>query len=153
MRIPPNAENVSLTVNDQSVPVKLNDEGYAMLDRVWETGDVIGMKFDMPVRFVRSNPLVREAVGQVAVQRGPFIYCAEEVDNGPNLHLLRLDPTASAIVEKAGDLGHGIMRIKIKGTRVLVESERSLYSSDPYRTEECTITLVPYFAWNNRRAG
>ena len=153
LRIPPNAENVSLTVNDQSVPVKLNDEGYAMLDRVWETGDVIGMKFDMPVRFVRSNPLVREAVGQVAVQRGPFIYCAEEVDNGPNLHLLRLDPTASAIVEKAGDLGHGIMRIKIKGTRVLVESERSLYSSDPYRTEECTITLVPYFAWNNRRAG
>jgi len=39
----------------------------------------------------------------VAVARGPLIFCAEEVDNGPDLHNLVVDPAcpAKAVFERA----------------------------------------------------
>ena len=48
----------------------------------------------MPVRMLAANPLVREDAGKVAFVRGPITFCAEEKDNGANLHLLHADVEA-----------------------------------------------------------
>ena len=48
----------------------------------------------MPVRMLAANPLVREDAGKVAFVRGPITFCAEEKDNGANLHLLQADVEA-----------------------------------------------------------
>ena len=48
----------------------------------------------MPLRAVAANPLVSQDAGKVAVARGPIVYCAEERDNGANLHLLHPDGNA-----------------------------------------------------------
>ena len=44
----------------------------------------------MKCRLMQANPRVRETEGQLAVTRGPVVYCLEEKDNGSNLHLLAL---------------------------------------------------------------
>ena len=39
----------------------------------------------MPVERVMPHPSIRQTAGQIALQRGPLVYCLEEVDNGPRL--------------------------------------------------------------------
>ena len=34
----------------------------------------------MPVRLMEAHPLVEEARNQIAVQRGPIVYCLESID-------------------------------------------------------------------------
>src|SRR5699024_4196673 len=48
---------------------------------------VIDVHFEMKAIQWASHPLVRGNQGKVALQRGPFVYCLEEEDNGENLHL------------------------------------------------------------------
>lgn len=55
----------------------------------------------MPVRLNRANNRVREDMRQVAVTRGPVTFCAEQADNGENLHLLRVNAENSARTAKA----------------------------------------------------
>jgi hypothetical protein len=44
------------------------------------------------------------------------------------------------------------MKLVTMGVRI-VSGGSSLYSEEPYRTVPCEITLVPYYAWNNRGPG
>ena len=81
-----------------NVPV---ENGYAVIDRLWQDGDRIELALDMPVTLVRANPRIYEDVGKVAVSRGPLVYCLEEADNTRNLHMLRLGETAPEDFEKA----------------------------------------------------
>ena len=60
----------------------------------WRDGDTVTFDFPMPVRMLAANPLVREDAGKVAFVRGPITFCAEEKDNGANLHLLHADVEA-----------------------------------------------------------
>ena len=157
LRIPEGAANERVTVNGEKVSVRFSKGGYEEIERVWKAGDAIRLEFDMPIRILRSNPKVRETAGLVALQRGPFIYCAEEVDNGADLHLLRIDAAKPVEVKPAdgfsAQAGNGIMKLVAKGYRIIANQEAPLYSADAYRITPCEITLVPYFAWGNRGAG
>ncbi|PST48253.1 hypothetical protein COO72_08565 [Bifidobacterium callitrichos] len=66
-------------------------DGYLYLTGEWRDGDIVSFDFPMPVRMLKANPLVREDAGKVAFTRGPITFCAEERDNGANLHLLHAD--------------------------------------------------------------
>ncbi|NDL63913.1 hypothetical protein GRH90_14285 [Enterobacteriales bacterium SAP-6] len=59
-------------------------QGYLYVCRQWLSGDGIRLILPMPVRRVRSNPLVRHNRGKLALQRGPLVYCLEQADNGAN---------------------------------------------------------------------
>lgn len=69
-------------------------DGYVYLSGVWHSGDTVEFDFPMPVHMIAANPLVREDAGKVAFTRGPVTFCAEERDNGANLHLLHADVAA-----------------------------------------------------------
>ena len=69
-------------------------DGYLYLTGEWRDGDTVTFDFPMPVRMLAANPLVREDAGKVAFVRGPITFCAEEKDNGANLHLLHADTEA-----------------------------------------------------------
>lgn len=45
-----------------------------------EKGDIILLNLDMEAQLIESNPLVEETRNQVAVKRGPVVYCLESVD-------------------------------------------------------------------------
>ena len=45
-----------------------------------EEGTLVERAFDMKPRLVEANPLVEENKNQIAVMRGPIVYCLENVD-------------------------------------------------------------------------
>ena len=96
-------------------------DGYLYVSGEWHDGDVINFDFPMPVRMLSANPLVREDVDKVAFTRGPIVYCAEERDNGSNLHLLHADMQAilsdsSCIRTEMFDFHVGASGIDERGT-------------------------------------
>ena len=59
--------------------------GYIRIERTWQSGDQVELTLPMPVERIEAHPSVRQDAGRVALQRGPVVYCLEEVDNGPYL--------------------------------------------------------------------
>ena len=125
------------------------------LSGLWQEGDEITLDMPMPVRIWNADPRVRETIGQVAFTRGPVTFCAEEADNGADLHLLRtasLDPSAVSVQEDS-IFGHPTVRLTVPGKR-MAPSPGGLYRTAAAPVEEdVSITLIPYYAWANRGEG
>ncbi|GAE93643.1 glycosyl hydrolase [Gracilibacillus boraciitolerans JCM 21714] len=149
-RLPGWCRNVQILINGEikDVPV---DKGYAKIKREWQNNDTIELLFDMPVEIVRSHPEVRVNAGKVALQRGPILYCLEEVDNGANLQDLRLKTNQSFVVEYENGLLNGVTVIKGKAAATDKDAiEDKLYTTFTYPEVEKEIKAIPYYAWSNR---
>lgn len=139
------------------------EKGYLYLTGTWKDGDTVELDFPMEVRCLTANTRVREDAGKLAFMRGPVCYCMEEIDNGKNLHLLRVDTEKlcaqgidqAVTVEKNCELGHEMWILKVPGRRLEeCADEESLYTDySPAASAEVTLTFVPYYAWNNRGEG
>ncbi|MDN8599358.1 glycoside hydrolase family 127 protein [Citrobacter sp. S2-9] len=131
-------------------------KGYLHLHRQWQEGDCITLNLPMTTRRVYANPLVRQAAGKVAIQRGPLVYCLEEADNGTELHNLSL-PKESELREIQGiGVLTGKILLQAEGLRVLTAGEDTpLYSFDHRQTTVTrqTLTFIPWFSWANRGEG
>ena len=132
LRIPDWCKSWSVSVNGTVVDPQM-DKGYAVLPGKWHDGDVITLDMDMPVEEVAADPRVKEDEGKRAVQRGPVVYCLEEVDN-PDIDELKLSENAEFQTEYVADFLGGI------------ESIRTEVSGK-------TLSFIPYYAWDNREAG
>jgi DUF1680 family protein len=62
------------------------------------------------VVFLQANPLVEEARNQVAVMRGPIVYCLESIDlpDGVNIENVAINPRGRWTAEPRPDLLGGI---------------------------------------------
>jgi DUF1680 family protein len=130
-------------------------DGYVYLTGTWADGDQVTFDFPMPTRLVAAHTAVRENVGQVALMRGPVTFALEEVDNGPDLHLLSLASEAFADggirVEDWDGLGEPMVRLRVPALRQESSGEGALYAEyRPVATSPVTATFIPYFAWANR---
>ena len=135
-----------VTVNGKVVPLELS-RGYARVSREWKRGDRVVLDLPMEPRRVLSNPSVEANVNRVAVERGPIVYCAEGADNdGRVLNLALPDGAPLAARKRSGLLG-GVVAIEAEGVRRRVDLETMSVVDEP-----ASITLVPYYAWNNRGA-
>lgn len=157
-RIPNWAQDAVITCGDKQPVYK---DGYAYLTGEWRDGDMITLHLPMQVRMLAANPAVRADVDKVAFRRGPVTFCAEEADNGANLHMLRVD------TRYIGDRGEGIewefdedtfghetVKLRVPAKRLLPTEGNALYTTwQPPKEETTTITLVPYYAWANRGEG
>ena len=150
LRIPAWAERASLRVNGSEVEVAPGS--YASVSRVWKKGDVISLEIPMPVNLVEGHPRIEEVRNQVAIQRGPLVYCVESPDLPEGTGILdvyfKWDTQLSAEF-RPGFLG-GVTVIR---GNVLVRStgDGGMYrtvNKPEWRTVETT--FVPYFAWSNR---
>lgn len=128
-----------------------NVQGYARLRRVWQPGDRIILDLPMPVERVRADSRVATAAGQVALQRGPVVYCIEEKDNGPQLAALSLPRESQLAARFAPDLLGGCM--VLEGPALRTESDGALYSTEPPRQVAVQLRAVPYALWANRGEG
>lgn len=151
LRIPGWSKTVSVKVNGQSASVEHLEKGYLVLDREWQSGDTISLQFDMSVNRMRSNPLVSMNQGQIALQRGPVVYCIEEVDNGSNLAAIRLPKESEIISEFNPDFLNGVVKLIADGYRVA--PSKDLYSSEEAELIPQKIEAIPYYAWCNRQKG
>ena len=80
LRVPGWAPDATLSVNGAARPRRPEPGTYAEIRRVWSAGDVVELTLPMPARLMQAHPLVEEARNQVAVQRGPLVYCLESTD-------------------------------------------------------------------------
>lgn len=156
LRIPAWCGQWSLRVNGAPVQADVT-RGYASLAREWRTGDVVELDLAMPVQAVYAHPSVRQAVGRIALQRGPLVYCLEGVDNEQTeLSRISVDPAAvgAFTVEHRADLLGGVTVLRGPATIESTDGwEGVLYGQRAPDQKPVQITAVPYYAWANRAPG
>ena len=133
------------------------ENGYVFFSGEWAPGDRIEMFFDMPVRMLAADPRVTETAGQVCFKRGPITYCAEAADNGEGLAMWRVDahslaPRLDEIQTKEMTIaGAPVLGLTIPAEKLEPEPGQPLYRDwTPQPGKTGTLTLIPYFAWDNR---
>jgi len=126
-------------------------DGYAILRRTWRPGDRILLEFPMPVERIHADIRVAAAAGQVALQRGPVVYCVEEADNGPQLAALSLPRESPLAAHFVPDLLGGCTIIEGMARRT--EPAEKLYAPGHGREVAVRLCAVPYALWANRGEG
>lgn len=117
---------------------------------------IIDIDFAMEVRYTVSHPLVEENNNQVAVERGPLVYCMEtpdvKVDSLDDIHLISNADYHSVEYDM-----NGTKLIALEGEAAVLnwdKNRNALYQ--PLKVEGITntpIRMIPYFAWDNRGYG
>ncbi len=112
-------------------PVQAQPEhGYVAITREWNSGDTVELDFSMRIHKVRGNAKIAATRGQVAFERGPVVYCVEEIGQKIAPDSLALPLNVSTKPQPA--LLGGIITLEIKGAA------------------GAPLQAIPYFAWNNR---
>lgn len=132
LRIPNWCKTYDLSINGKRINVS-EEKGYAVI-KDWKSQDVIALDMDMPVEIVAADPHVKENFGKRAIQRGPLVYCMEEIDNPVYFDQIQLSPSTTFQTAFASNILNGIKTIKTNG-----------------RAQSAT--FIPYYAWDNRKAG
>jgi len=92
--------SAGLTVNGRPVKAPV-EQGYARLHRTWVPGDIVTVDLPLAPRRVVTDTKVEANLGQVAIQRGPIVFCAEGIDQPvPHTANLLLPDTANAHRER-----------------------------------------------------
>jgi DUF1680 family protein len=152
VRVPGWAAGAALAVNGKALPA--TPGGYAEVRRAWKTGDVVDLTLPMKPRLVEAHPLVEEARNQVAVMRGPLVYCLESTD------LPKGTGVQAVAVPRAAEFAPRFDRELLGGVTVLegkaellpdVAWGNALYREfKPAAARPIDLKLIPYFAWANR---
>lgn len=133
LRIPAWCKQYTLSVNGKEQSNTTIEKGYAVLDREWKSGDQITLAMDMPVEVVAADERVKENAGKRALQRGPLVYCLEEVDN-KDFNAMKLSDN---------------VKFDTFTLDILLEGAVIIHAAE----SDCKVNFVPYYAWDNRKAG
>lgn len=152
-RVPSWSTGFALKINGEAVaPESLN--GYARVQRVWKSGDVIDVQLPTETVRVQANPRVLADAGQVALQRGPFVYCIEDADFGASVLKVSL-PVGAPLKEKdEPELLRGVVSIESEGELLSLPDEEATYFPVSRITRQrVPFRAIPYYAWDNRNLG
>ena len=151
LRIPEwSREQWNVKVNGKDIQA-IVENGYAVIKRQWNEGDMLQLALDMRVKRIYANPRVSKDVGKVAIQRGPLVYCLESIDNGSGLQQVYLPSDARFDVINRPDKLEGITEIKADGLRIKDAGEDCLYFyNTSFEYEKVPLTFIPYYSWANR---
>lgn len=118
---------------------------------------VVEVNFDMDARYTIAHPLVEETNNQVAVERGPLVYCIESADSTlSTLDDLLMDLHAEFLPEPFEIKGRNMIALKTDAYCISRAdyTPGKLYQPLKYKgLEKTTIRMIPYFAWDNREYG
>lgn len=162
LRIPAWSQTAQLTVNGERArgPIKVGE--YVEIRRRWNPGDRVRLVLDVSPRLTMANPRVRENLGRVAVERGPLVYCIEQVDHAgvgsifDVSLLIGSSPGKEFTAKFQSDLLDGVLVLRHKG----IVAPRSFSDEPLYRMfsiahrkagREVELTLIPYYAWGHRQ--
>ena len=136
--------------------VKVNGENADLrITRKWKKGDVIELSLDMRPRLVEANPLVEEAKNQVAVMRGPIVYCLEGQDIQGDCRISDIALPADIQLKEVPMTIEGHSFTALEGDAV-VTNDKTWDNQTLYRelskpsSRKVRIRLIPYYAWDNR---
>ena len=154
LRIPGWAKSASVRVNLSPVADTSDPGTYFELKRAWKSGDVVDLDIPMPVQLIEANPLVEETLGQVALKRGPVVYCLESTDLPAGTHVMNVSvpDDAKFLARYDQRLLGGVVTLDCE----LSASTGADWSGQLYREVKpaelklVKARLIPYFVWGNR---
>ena len=156
LRLPAYASSIELHVNGDSQAVaELEQDGFAVLERHWETGDQVDLNVGFDVERLVTHPNVDANTGRVALRRGPLVYCVEQVDHEYPIDWLHIPDDAAFTIHDRPELFGGITTIQGEG----VIPDPDLWADDLYQRATTTemqaveFEAIPYYAWDNRESG
>jgi DUF1680 family protein len=154
LRIPGWAREATLSINGTPDRRPLEPGTYVAVKRAWSAGDVLELTLPLRVRLMQAHPLVEEARNQVAVQRGPLVYCLESVDLTDGVRV------SDVAIPRDIDLKPRFDAAFLGGVSVLegraAARPEAAWSRALYRELPATVPtpidlrLIPYYAWGNR---
>jgi DUF1680 family protein len=154
LRIPGWAKGAALSVNGTPERGPLKPGTYYEVRRVWSAGNVVELNLPLRPRLMQAHPLVEEARNQVAIQRGPVVYCLESADlpRGVKVANVVIPRTIDLKPRFDGKLLGGVTVLEGKA-EVMAEApwSRELYRElSPAAAKAFDLKLIPYYAWGNR---
>jgi DUF1680 family protein len=151
VRIPGWAVGAKLLVNGMEIEGVKNGD-YYVISRHWLAGDLIQLSMPMDAKFVEGHPRIEEIRNQVALKRGPLVYCLETPDLPKDTGILDAYITSDSVLDaefKADFLG-GMTTINTE-ISVRKDNTDNMYCDVTKPTWESYKTqFVPYYAWSNR---
>lgn len=136
----------TVTLNGQQVVGTL-EKGYLTIDRRWKNGDVVRIRFEMPVRTVKADDRVLADKGRIAIERGPLVYCAEGADNRMNIQSVIFNVNQPFTIAYDSAVLGGLPVIKTAVQTLGYDKSHRLTIGDK------ELKMIPYFAWAHRGAG
>ncbi|WP_435132739.1 aceric acid hydrolase [Formosa sp. A9] len=151
-RIPGWSEGSSIKINNATLDHEIQSGSYAELNRKWKKGDVIELHIPMPVRLMQANPLVEETKSQVAVKRGPLVYCLEtdDLSQKVNINQVVLDIDSNFKTKPMTIKNRAVLGITARGFIENQDWDKALYKPLNLSKKSIDITLIPYYSWGNR---
>ncbi|WP_438495997.1 glycoside hydrolase family 127 protein [Paenibacillus sp. IHBB 3054] len=138
LRIPGWCRGYKVKVGGKFLPgvEALTKRGYIAIHRAWSQNDTIELELDMPVEIIQARPEVLENQGRIAIQRGPIVYCLEQLDNSPlSYDEYSFSAHETLLVDHQPELLGGVTVLKGKNG------------------EGRPCQFIPYYAWDNRESG
>jgi len=160
VRFPSWSQSGGALINGKT-PVAVVRGSYLPIRRRWSKGDTLQLRLDMAPQLLEANAHVVEDDGRVAVQRGPLVYCLEQLDQPQGVAVADVGLVADGSDTEKGftetfqkDLLDGVVVLHHEGTAVQTsDARRALYfpsSAAPSTTCKVSLTFIPYYAWANR---
>ena len=160
LRIPGWSDHTQVAVNGKEL-TGATPGTYLPIHRRWSPGDVIQLKIDVIPQIIEANPRVADDTGRVAIQRGPLIYCLEEIDqpSGISLSDVAVNPGRQPAEQFQSEFRNDLLggMVVLHHTGAVYErgtAGKALYSryGREARTQKVPLTFIPYYAWANRQA-
>jgi len=152
LRIPDWAAGATVSINGEKTEATIQRGSFVTLNRRWKAGDVISLALPLDIQLVEGHPRIEEVRNQVAVKRGPIVYCVESPDLPKGTDILNVYIPGNENLESKylPDFLGGVS--VINGSLHLRKDENEgLYRPLKRPTwEKYPTQLVPYFAWSNR---
>ncbi len=153
IRIPDWAEGAELSINGEALAGEWPAGQFATIQRSWQVGDEVLVTLPMQAHLVEGHPRIEEVRNQVAVKRGPVVYCLESPDlpEGASILDFLIDSQAELTVQHRSDFLGGISTLSVELLRRRNASSQEMYrkvGGNPF--EKVPTQLLPYFAWANR---
>ena len=154
LRIPGWAEEAQVHVNGHPANVEAQPSTYVNITRIWSAGDRVRLFLPMTPRLMEAHPKVEELRGQVAVMRGPIVYCLESVDLLEDIRVseVHIPTNIQWTVHHDLRLLGGVTVLKCEAQRI----PHGDWTGKLYRPrkringESLDIQLIPIYAWANR---
>ena len=152
IRVPDWAEGSTIQVNGEIIQEPIRNGTFVKINRAWNVGDIVLLDLPMEPTFVEGHPRIEEVRNQVAVERGPIVYCIESPDLPDNTNILDvyISGTSPLIAKYQPEFLGGISSIE---AQILIREDKK---SGMYRKVTKPIwksfktQLVPYYVWSNR---
>lgn len=158
LRIPSWATEGCVIHKGASIPLSQQDmDGYITLNMEAAVGNTVTLQLDMTPRLTIGHPMIEETSGQVAVEKGPLVYCLET----PDVSLETLDQLVLNIKGDWNTISYEIEGRKVEaleGDGYFISQganlRNTLYQTlQEYRLDPIRFRMIPYFAWDNRGFG